>query len=348
MEINCEYPEVAEQTRCELLDPKNYSEWVQMFQNRADGILKNLDKIKLNRSRLRMWKPFTFSINITNASSSDNAVRLYVKYLGQNVALLSIKEDEVTITTMPNKDSKLEFNNERDFNCSITLNNVPWEGTQARAFRKHFKDRIPTRNDTDDNKGNQEKRIESLLLSEFAKSTNKALRNIKPVMVESINFPMPTPISASKKGVVKYVGNGGGVDILARTGTGGQYGTFLCVIEVKDENDSKEPPAVVIKQAIKYATFVRELIRSDAGVSWWKLFGFNGAIPNKLLIHAISAMPDNVVDMTFAEKKIPIEQDEIRLDCIYFKEAEDKKNVIESVISSLPYGKQSEVAYGNQ
>ena len=180
------------------------------------------------------------------------------------------------------------------------------------------------------------------MLSEFAKSTNKALLNIKPVMLESIFFPMPTPISASKKGDARYVGNGGGIDILARTGTGGQYGTFLCVIEVKDENNRKEPPAIVIKQAIKYATFVRELLRSDARESWWRLFGFGGAIPKKLLIHAICAMPDDIIDMDFAGKIIEIEQDEIRLDYIYFKAQKEDKNIIESVITSLPYGRQSE------
>jgi len=270
----------------------------------------------------------TFSLNVTNARDAVNSLKLDVKYLGQNVAELSIKDGEVTISTSPKK----EIDNKKAFGCEIKLNSDPWNGDNARKFREYFAKEKP------ENKlGYNEKRIESLLLTEFANNMDKALRNIKPVMIEGIYFPMPTPLSASKKGEVKYARSGGGIDIFARTGTGGRN-THLCVIEVKDENaNSKqnESPPVVITQAIKYATFIRALIRSDAGASWWKLFGFGGEVPSKLLIHAVCAMPADNPDKSFARKRLVIKQDEIQLDYIYFTESE---NVIKNIETSLPYG----------
>ena len=153
---------------------------------------------------------------------------------------------------------------------------------------------------------------------------------------------MPTPLVASKLGVVGYSGfGGGGIDILARVGTGGRA-TYLCVIEFKDETVKTEPPTVVIEQAIKYAVFVRELLRNETvGDKWWRLFGFGGKIPKKLLIHAVCAMPHDIIlsDTNFANWKIAIGQDVIQLDYIYFKEFE---NEITSLLTSLPYGKRSE------
>jgi len=289
---NCEYQKVVDDTLAELRNPKKREEeWVKIFQNRARGILNNLDNIKQNRKQLHMWAPLTFSIKVTSATSTGKTVKIDVKYLGQNVAELSIEKDKVYITTNPDKKGKTESNNERYFGCEIKLNDVPWKSAEARKFRRYFKDRIPEKS------LRQESRIESLLLTEFAKSTDKLLRNIQPVMIGDVNFPMPTPLKASIKGVEYSRNSSGGIDILARVGTGGRH-AFLCVIEVKDENKqhTKEPPTVVIKQAIKYATFIRELVRSDAGKNWWKIFGFGGEVPKKLLIHATCAMPDDNPD----------------------------------------------------
>jgi len=153
---------------------------------------------------------------------------------------------------------------------------------------------------------------------------------------------MPTPISASKHGVTKYAKqHGGGIDIFARIGTGGRA-TYLCVIELKDENIKAEPASHVIQQALKYAVFIRELLRSEAGIGWWRLFGFGGAIPNSLKIHAVCAMPDiDNADTSFAGQRIKLDNDEIILDYIYFAES---NNTIEHVRTSLSYGKQNGVA----
>ena len=124
---------------------------------------------------------------------------------------------------------------------------------------------------------------------------------------------MPTPISASKHGTTKYSKqHGGGLDILARIGTGGRA-TYLCVIELKDENTSAEPASHAIAQAIKYTVFIRELLRSSVGAAWWKLFDFGGLIPDKLLLHAACAMPlpdKGEADTNFWGQRLQIGNDE--------------------------------------
>ena len=143
---------------------------------------------------------------------------------------------------------------------------------------------------------------------------------------------------ASKKGVVTYAGLGGGIDILARTGTGGRN-THLCILEVKDENKPSESADIVIQQALKYTVFIRELLRSEAGAVWWKLFGFNAAIHDTLLLHTICVMPDNDnVDTSFGGEKYDIDGDTVELHYIYFKDAE---NNIKITCTSLDYGKQA-------
>ena len=323
-----------------LLAKENNTEWVKRYQGYCETILANLESIRNNKRRLREWTPLKFYLNVTNAKKAKHTTRFEVRYLGQTVAELTCNTDGITLSTKATKN--YEANNLRDFGCDITLRNVKWAGKKAADFRAFFKNREPGRLSTENNKGNEEHRIESLLLSEFTKSKGKALPNIKPITIEGLRFPMPTPISASEPGKIKYSGqHGGGIDIFARIGTGGKA-TYLCVIEVKDENIPAEPASHAIEQAVKYSVFIRELLRSEAGADWWKLFGFGGTIPNKLIVHAVCAMPDIAdADTSFAGYRVLIDNDEIHLNYIYFKEA---NNNIDSIRTSLSYGKQAEVS----
>jgi hypothetical protein len=337
------HQKVATEAQELLLSPTHTTDWNSRYQKYAQSISSNLESIKANRRRLRQWQPFKFYLNTTNAQNAKSILRFDIRYLGQTVAELIIKGERIAITTKPNKTRNYEETNLRDFDCQIRLTETDWDSKEAHAFRSHFRKRDATRNKADSNKGNEEHRIESLLLSEFSKSKDKILPNIKPVTIGSIRFPMPTPISASKQGTIKYSKErGGGIDILARVGTGGRWGTYLCVIEVKDENVPSEPASHAIEQAIKYSVFMRELLRSDAGADWWKLLGLGDIVPDKLLIHAVCAMPDIPnADVSFAGQKVQVGNDEIQLDYIYFTETDNK---IDSVRTSLSYGKQTEVS----
>ena len=291
------------------------SEWKDRYEGYADNLLANIGHIKLNRKRFNEFPPLNFYISTTNAKNAKAKLILDVRYRGQSVATLNVKQNDIIISTKKKDDKNL-----RDFNCDIKLNDISWREKQVSEFRKFFKNRDNSRNINVQNKKNEEHNVESLLLSEFSKRlrTHKQITGIQPVKICGNRFGMPTPLSASDHKELKYANQyGGGIDIFARTGKG--HATYLTVIEVKDENKYKEPPKEALKQAIQYAVFIRELLRSDSGEYWYKLFGFKGTVPKKLTIRAVCAMPDDILDKSFAKLTGLIGDDKIECHYVYFK-----------------------------
>ncbi|MBA7477202.1 MAG: hypothetical protein GH158_04365 [Dehalococcoidia bacterium] len=312
-----EFLSVVEETRLRL---KDNSEWRARYASYAEKISDNLCFIKSVRSSFHEWSPLKVYLNVTSAKTAKNSVSFELRYMGQTVANLSGKTDKLHKLSTNN----YETTNLRDFGCNIPLSGANWYGEDAAKFRGFFKNRKGNRN-IGDHKKNEEHRLESLLLTEFSRIKNKTIRHIKSVTIGRVRFPMPTPISASNHKAIKYSGtNGGGIDILARTGTGGKA-TRLCILELKDENIKSEPPKEAIKQAIAYATFIRELLRSDAGAAWWKLFGSGGKIPEPLELYAACVMPSGLYnDYSFSNMDLDIERDIIKLHYLYFNEENNR------------------------
>lgn len=324
--VQSDYQKIVVYTR-ELLEGN--LEWRNRYLGYANEIANNHDLIKAVRATFHEWSPLYLYLNVSNAKNANKSVNFELRYLGQTVARLTAKE-KITIST-----AGFDEYNKRDFDCELPLSNEAWDGMAVRAFRKHFKARSTLRN-PDSSRGNEEHRIESMMLTEFTRVKNKTLRQIKPVMIGGIRFPMPTPLSASNHKQLKYSGAyGGGIDILARTGTGGKA-TRLCIMELKDENTLKEPPREVMKQAVAYATFVRELMRSDAGPGWWKLLGFGGKVPERLVLYAAVVMPfGNNPDQSFAGINLPIENDIIQLHYLYFEENQNSVGNFQTSLRDL-------------
>jgi len=321
-----EYLEIVVKTR-ELL--RQNPEWRSRYLSYAHALTQNRDLIKTVRATFHEWLPLFVYINVTHARNAGSSVIFELRYLGQTVARLLVK-DKVKIST-----AGFDDNNRRDFDCYIALASENWDGPAARAFRGHFKTRPALRN-ADSCRGNDEHRVESMMLTEFTRVKNKRLRHIKPVTIGGIRFPMPTPLCASNHKQIKYSGiYGGGIDILARTGTGGKA-THLCIMELKDENVAAEPPREVMKQAVAYATFVRELLRSDAGPGWWNLLGFGGAIPDRLTLYAAVVMPfGSNPDSSFAGIELPIADDRIQLHFLYFQESQNAVSDFKTSLNDL-------------
>ena len=189
----------------------------------------------------------------------------------------------------------------------------------------------------DNEKNNEEHRIENILLKEFSKTNRneKILLGIQPVVmlnIKGLYYQMCTPISASKQPIKYSRQYGGGIDILAR------INRKLSIIEVKDENKGSEPPRKVINQAIAYATFIAQLLRSDSGENWWNIFGFKNSPPKSLTLNIIAAMPfpsDNSIP-TFANNKIEVIGTNIFLELhyIFFKEQDNRIVEIQTSLSN--------------
>ena len=315
------------QTTRKLL--KENPEWRMRFAGYAKAIEENLPNLNARRKEFHRWSPLKVYLTVSAAKAAKSTANFELRYLGQAVAKLKTKSSRELTT------SGFYENNVRDFDCTLKLTSADWDGPEAKAFRAHFRKREAVRNKMS-RKGNEEHRIESLLLSEFERrDSGKALAGIQPVQIARCRFPMPTPLTASDHPNVSYSGpSGGNIDILARCRVFGQI-TKLMVIEVKDENMPDEPPRLAAQQALAYATFLRELLRSECGPAWWRLFGFGGKIPEHLEIFAACAMPggDNP-DHSFDGRFFLIEGDNIELHTIYFEEMDDK---IMEIKHSLPY-----------
>ena len=312
------------------------NQWVDKYKKYAEILLSKEEGSEKRRKNFREWAPLYFYTCISLAAEAGNRLVLDVRYMGQNVARLTCGENGQATISTKGSDYNYDANNRGHFECKIPLDHEDWKGKEAAAFRKHFRDREQVRNDG--KKGNAEHNIESLLLTEFSKrGEDKALRGIQPVRFAGIRFAMPTALSASK-GLRLAEKKGGGVDILARVGSGRH--TRLCVIEVKDEYDAKEPPQKVLQQAVAYAVFIRELLRSEAGPLWWRLFGFRGEMPAPLTLYAACAMPTQGSsgkpdDESFAGTRLDVGGDSIECHYIYFNKAGDNAS-LQSLKTSLP------------
>jgi hypothetical protein len=104
--------------------------------------------------------------------------------------------------------------------------------------------------------------------------------------------------------------------------------------QLKDENKTQEPPAKVILQGLAYATFIRELIKSDSGQQWWRIFGFGGKLPRQLELYVVSVMPSrknkDENDRSFADAIIKTGEDSFHLDYLYFHELDNNLVDIET------------------
>ena len=296
-------------------------EWKRRYHKYCldEGAISSIGKM---RKAFRVRAPIYPYLSISKAINADASTATFdLRYQGQSIA-------DLVVSSKPGENNQgyevaLRINqgkaktNLRDFGFSMAENasgNPIWSLKDAAKFRAHFKAE-PVRADAG-NKKNQEHRVESEILTDMLKRSNaagKILRNMQPALLCGERFQMPTPLSASgvKNGRLVYGGpQGGGVDILARAGHGGS--TSLCIIEVKDQNESKEPPQTAMKQAIAYATFIWQLLRADAelGKKWWKMFGFSRDIPAQLTLFAVVAMPAKDSDDKFPGAEIQLNQND--------------------------------------
>ena len=111
-------------------------------------------------------------------------------------------------------------------------------------------------------------------------------------------------VSKSALALPTLSSTGGEIDAFCRRKVGNR--SRLTVIDIKDENNSREPFHQVIRQAIAYAVFIRELVRSESGRDWMELWGLgNQPWEGGFTINAAVAMPKgNTEQFPFAGIKL--------------------------------------------
>lgn len=298
-------------------------EWVERYAGYTKKINKNKSGYEADRKKFREWLPLYVYTNVGKLLVGSHEYDL--RFFGQSVATIKVSGDTVLISTKGKEDSNSKY-----FNVKNKLNDVDWTGTEAKAFREAFK------KCEDKEAKSPEHHVENTLLAEFRKKDRKTkkLCNIQPVRLSGMFFQMPTPLTASGSEIKYSEANGGGIDILSRAKHHDNK-TNLCVMEVKDENIGNEPPEKAMKQAISYATFIAQLLRSKSGKEWYNLFGFKGNVPDQLTIDVAIVMPeDKERNNNFGEKGIKVlENTYLNLYSLYFKK--DTHDFIGSLKDSL-------------
>lgn len=306
-------------------------EWVQRYEGYAK-LIKITDEdnpIKEAKKQFHARRNLEIYLSVTEAKkASESKVSFDLRYRGQSIGTLDIKKDKrlLTLKTVTNQTDFCKYPEVR----RGLEKSIEWDSKIASIFGKYFRE-SPERTTLGKK---QEHYFESQLLAAFSKKTghDKLLRHIQPIMLMGCRFQMPTPLGASKakNNKITYSGpKGRGPDILARQGHG--KGTYLTVIELKDESKKAEPPEKAMCQAIAYATFLRELLRTGTDAiskGWWELFGFKGAISKKLKIKVVVAMPvGEHNDTSFGEETLFFSDsdDSLELHYIYFDVDKERK-----------------------
>lgn len=313
----------------------NDQEWENRYAGYIDILSNNSEIIKNARKKFNVPSQFTLHMSVSKATEgTKNCVKFDLRYHGHNIACVKVNKETVEIKAIKNNDISSVLNKVARVDEDKLEGKSNWN--EASEFRRRYAklEELISSNEAKLTK-NKEHELESELLKNFSKksSDGKYICNIQPVtmLIESLFFQMPTPLKASnaKSGIIEYAAeNGGGIDILARIGSG--RNTHLAIIELKDKYEKNEPPEKAICQAIAYATFIRELLRSEFGEKWWRVFGFGGDVPKSLKLFAIIAMPNsknanknfvynhdhNVINLSLDGN------DELELGCIYLENAD--------------------------
>ena len=350
--IMANYDLIVESVQKCLENKKNKSEWEKRYEDYINKLNKASEQLRNARDKFYVPKPFQLYMPLSMAKKCNGTYTYFdLRFHGQSVGQIRAanKETDRKVElkiyekkTLLNAMKKIKATDSKRGTAADQFENLykswleweEWNSDKAKEFRTIYSE---LENGIKNNKSllkmleQPEHDMESYLLKNFAQksSSNKEVALIQPVTMSgtSANFQMPTPIKASKAkngpGNISYSKSyGGGIDILARVGSG--KGTKLAILELKDENNKHEPPEKAINQAIAYATFIRELLRSDCGKDWWEFFGFGGEIPERLVLKAIIVMPnENNPSTDFCRETLKIRnnrvanEDTIELGYIY-------------------------------
>ena len=270
------------------------------FDGYAEKIVKNIENKKFELLKHKNKFGLQTYINVDKARNINPEVTL--RYLGQVVATL-----DSTMNVIP-KDN--QFNS-----------NFNWKSAEGTRFRKYYRDLLQI------DFHSKEHKDEFLILTEMGKNKGplKSLKFIQPVKIDN-SFRVQFPVGLNAHGSSST----GNIDILCRVRSGNV--SNLTVIELKN-SVSYLNSSDGINQAIRYAVFLRELVRSSNSLNkekWMKILGFKPSrfkkpmtfyatlmVPLTLQGHAVKLLDKYGSPSDYATYDFP-NGDQIQVSSIYY------------------------------
>lgn len=284
---------------------ENREEWEPRYNGYVESMNSHKDTAIECFEQFKSQKPFSYYITTSELKDSVNVFNFSMRFAGQEIATVKvygknarINSGDITIFTTGHDES-----NKKYFGCEIRLEQgTKWNDSIASKFRAFF-------NSVDKTQARFiEHALESVLITELSKKqgNGKYIVGIQPVRIEDkIPYSFKTPFKASTDELGYSGRNGGCVDILAH------YNENLTVIELKANHDSSESPEKAMRQAIAYATFLHQLLRSDIakGQDWYRFLEYKKVLSDNLTINVVVAMPNHesgsaLNDKSFAREEI--------------------------------------------
>ena len=322
-----EYKKWAEEVQCELKKKDTIIDWKKQYSDYAEGILKNKEKVKDSKKTFHVPKQLGCYLTLGNVIKGKTTYDL--RYRGQSVGNIYVdKKGQVYLYV----DKEKCENNEKYFGYGKYFNEYAndqsgiidelWsEGKKAKLFRKFFTDAV----DGEKMPHSIEHMVETRLFTEFARKQGKGKQiiGIQPIKFANSYTHMKTGVKASesKKRKVFLSKQGGEIDIFCRRKVSVTE-SRLTVIEVKDKEERGESFKEAMNQAVSYAVFIRELIRTSCGSNWMKIWGINGDISEGITINAVVAIPSDSADVPkFPTQPIELGEDKIELHYMVLKKS---------------------------
>jgi hypothetical protein len=182
------------------------------------------------------------------------------------------------------------------------------------GYEKVIREAVKTMNFDTQREHAVESSMNVLMMAPNKRGLFKQYRAIN--LLRGLPFHMASPVNGAqaKIGILRYSGaTSAGIDLFARSNYNKKVSeTSFCVIEIKDRFENQEKPDKAIKQAIVYATFIRELLRNPGTdpEDWYRVFvsrlnikwEANPGLNKPLDIRAIIAMPldGKELDLSFS------------------------------------------------
>ena len=307
-----EYQEWAETVQ-KLL--KNEMKWRDQYKDYANKLLESENDMKKTKESFHRVSFLPCYVTLGNMKDGNPIFDL--RYLGQSVGEIRVKEGTPYLYV----DSKKSENSKEYFKYDLgVISGDEWgTGEKAKMFRKFYNKKDE---DTKYLPRQIEHMVESRLYQEFEKKTSKGkqILNIQPITFAKTWLHMKTCLAASnsKNKKIHISDTGGEIDIICRKKYSNRD-SRLTVIEVKDEFKESENFELTMFQAISYAVFIRELIHSECGKNWMKIWGlekqYNIYKKNGFTINAVAAMPvtDNDPIPDFNNTELTLGNDKISL-----------------------------------
>ncbi len=244
-------------------------DWKQTYEEQAKTLTENKPLLDQFYKEVKEFERIQFYLVEVNPTL-PNIFTVQARYQGQPIATIKIAEDKTTVTTETHDER-----NKKTYNCDMQLKDNDLKKVETMRFLNFFNKEITPKGKIDENLHTQ-----AMLLAEFAKtsSATKLLTGIQPIRYSNLYYPIPIKLNPKEET--------GYIDILTRTKV-----RKLTIIEPITETQT---PETVLANATSKAIFLLNLLHSEQGQQWYKIFGFHGRVTPHLTIKICLAVPKNL------------------------------------------------------